>query len=373
MMRVLQATILFAFAWNGAACAQTPVDEQFRSDELDWAIWCPCQIDMDDSPIGFPLDPDEAGDRMARITVNASSIGGNNCKREDPDECRPPSGSPALTLFRAPGTDYSVRELPEPFGPSFIRRPRMELLDVQPRKSYCDDDAQRRAGAAGEEGLCIQRQELRFQTYLQHKVSKPTLYAFRFRMPKEIDNREDSIRWILAQWKHKPIHSSYCPEEDCEWGPSPFLAQRFDDGVLHVTVQDEHCRCIVASAPDPNNKRSWVNGRPGECLWTGPDPREGEQCTADLRILYGDNPVLDAPLGEWVEMRYRVQAGRSGSPFIEIHQNGRFIARVTGKIGYRTPWFQTSDVKFKIGQYREYMPFTHEMDIDWLTVTPAAE
>ena len=44
------------------------------------------------------------------------------------------------------------------------------------------------------------------------------------------------MRWVTAQWKQEPISARYDDEFKKGWGPSPFLAQRYDDGVLHVTV-----------------------------------------------------------------------------------------------------------------------------------------
>ena len=57
-------------------------------------------------------------------------------------------------------------------------------------------------------------------------------------MPAVIQDTKNSVRWVIAQWKQEPVSPAY---KD----PSPVLAQRFDDGVLHVTVQDEDCRCRV--------------------------------------------------------------------------------------------------------------------------------
>src|SRR5690606_3167200 len=76
------------------------------------------------------------------------------------------------------------------------------------------------------------------------------------------------------------------------------------------------------------------------------------------------------PRGRWVEMTYRVEAGRSGVAVIEIREGGRFIARVTGKIGYEVDQGQPSAVKFKFGQYRDYMPYVHSMDVDFVKFEP---
>ena len=58
-------------------------------------------------------------------------------------------------------------------------------------------------------------------------------------------------------------------------------------------------------------------------------------------------------------------------PYIEVYEGERFIVRVTGLIGYEPDAKETSMMKFKIGQYRDYMPSTDAMDIDWVRVAPA--
>lgn len=69
-------------------------------------------------------------------------------------------------------------------------------------------------------------------------------------------------------------------------------------------------------------------------------------------------------------MNYRVQAGRSGSAAIEITEGTRLIVRVIGKIGYEPLAGKTSKTKFKIGQYRDYMPFVETIDVDWVRIAP---
>jgi hypothetical protein len=189
-------------------------------------------------------------------------------------------------------------------------------------------------------------------------------------MPAIIEDRTNSIRWVIAQWKQEPLSDSYERQFGKGEGPSPFLAQRFDDGVLHVTVQDQYCRCRVASAPKPDGSTDvWRDGPAQYCVWTKP-AGEGKLCQADLQVKYGAHPVLPSALGQWVEMSYRVEAGRSGRAVIEVYADGLFIVRVKGKIGYDSDSVKRSLTKFKIGHYRDYMPFVHAMEIDWLRVTP---
>ena len=181
-------------------------------------------------------------------------------------------------------------------------------------------------------------------------------------MPAVIRDTKNSVRWVIAQWKQEPISPAY-PDA------SPVLAQRFDDGVLHVTVQDEDCRCRVASAPMPDGSL-WParSGVAHDCISTRPGDPDNTACTADLTVEYGADPVLPSARGTWVDMQYRVQMSRSKTAAIEIHANGRFIARVTGKIGYDPAPGKISKTKFKIGHYRDYLPSVDTMDIDRVEV-----
>jgi hypothetical protein len=70
-------------------------------------------------------------------------------------------------------------------------------------------------------------------------------------------------------------------------------------------------------------------------------------------------------------MQYRVQMSRSKAAASEIYANGRFIVRVTGKIGYEPAPGKISQTKFKIGHYRDYLPSVDTMDIDRVEVEPS--
>jgi hypothetical protein len=370
---------LHAVVWAGP-----PIDDPFSA--LNWSIWCPCQINLAKAPVVFAADPDSTGNYFARLVANDASLGGNKCRYEAPKlECRPPVGSSEFILYgfdRRASSEFELSpDRPEPLGPSLL--PQLKAaqqglldslrLDAFPSNPYCTPDVLRRARDAGEEGLCMQRQELRVQDTHVHAAGDAHQYSLRFRMPRDIQDQAGALRWVTAQWKDEPVSKSYEEELGEEWGASPFLAQRFDGGVLHVTVQDEHCRCAVASAPLADGSTTvWRNGRAEHCRSTKPGASEGRSCAPELWVEYGPAPVLSSPRGNWVEMRYRVQAGRSGSAKIEVYEGNRFIVRVTGRIGYAPLGDRISVTKFKFGHYRDYMPFEHAMDVDWIRVEPVA-
>ncbi|UVK35809.1 polysaccharide lyase (plasmid) [Mesorhizobium sp. AR10] len=361
--------VLFWFAFLSVlpALAGEKWSDDFGSAELDTTLWCPCQINLSEAPIEFLDDPDQSGDRIARIAVDLNSLGGNVCRTDDPDyEC----GKPITMFSLIPGQSAFTEEpdTPEFLGPSFLGEqklvPFMALTESH-GSPYCTDDIWQQALAAGEENECYQRQEIKFQSPYARPSDKPYIYKFRFRMPATIFDEKNSIRWVTAQWKQEPISPDYKTQPGEEkWDPSPVVAQRFDDGVLHITVQDENCRCRIASALLPDGSK-WPSepGPATDCKSTRLSDA-GAQCSADLQLEYGNDPVLPSPKGNWVEMQYQVQMSRDKPATLEVFADGRFIVRVAGKIGYKPMPGKVSRTKFKMGQYRDYIPSIDAMDID---------
>ena len=357
---LLQQAFLIAAIAGPPAAAADEFDAPQLSDQ-----WCACQIDIANSPVTFPINPERSGDRFARIFVDAHSIGGNECRRKAPDlECGPP---PQTAFARALEEDDRGIDAPETLGPALPGDGKPAMPFSAKPDPYCTDDIWTVARAAGEENECIQRQEIQPQKWLQHDEADPHVYSIRFRMPAIIKDTTNSIRWVVGQWKQDPVSQAYKHEFGPGWGPSPFLSQRFDDGVLRVTVQDEHCRCVVASA----EPQIWTDGVPQLCQSTRPGDPDNAACTPNLKAEYGPDPLLPSPRGRWVELSYRVEAGLGRDARIEIYSGSRFIARITGDIGYRTDPTVSPVIKFKIGHYRDYMPSVDTIDIDWIRIERA--
>jgi hypothetical protein len=343
------ALILLAAALSATpALGDSALSDDFNSGALDYATWCPCQINLVRSPYTFEPDPGDATDRLLRIPVDRHSLGGNKCHAAV--ECVPPVVSASL-------------------GPTFFDDARPEMLSLDPtaRNPYCNDAVMKRALAAKEEGQCYQRQEIRVQGKKAHPATERYIYEIRFRMPASVADQTNSIRWVIGQWKQDRESAKYAAETKYWGGASPFLAQRYDDGVLHVTVQDEHCRCMVASAPHPTLKFDLADGAAKECISTHP-ANEGAACASGLSLKFGPNPVLESPAGRFVDMKYVVQAGRDSPARIDVIQNGRPIVTVSGKIGYAVDPAFPALTKFKIGHYRDYMPYDYVMDIDRISI-----
>ena len=358
-----------------AAAPARPADrwsDEFPVASLNESIWCACQINMSKAPIELLEDPDQPGNSFARITADINSLGGNECEDKAPQyECGKPICASALARGQ---TMQAEPDMPEDLGPSFLDRKKVAPLAPSDATGdpYCDSAIAQRARAAHQEGACIQRQELRLQPIYVRRADRPQLYRLRFRMPAHIQDVTNSVRWVTAQWKQEPVSPAYKKTFDDNWSPSPVVAQRFDDGVLHVTVQDEDCRCRVASAPLPDGS-IWP-AKPGiasDCISTKPGDPPNTVCTPDLRVEYGSDPTLPSARGKWVDMQYQIQMSRSQPAVVEVYADGRFIVRVTGKIGYEPAPGKVSKTKFKIGHYRDYLPSVDTIDIDRVEVEAA--
>ena len=173
-----------------------------------------------------------------------------------------------------------------------------------------------------------QRNELRVANEQRLPFGADSWYAFSFRVTGDfprLDMPGKTARMVLGQWKQTN-------------GESPYLAQRFDNGIFHITVQDGACRKVIAKAPGNT-------GEMPEALLT--------DCQAEVRVEppVGTNPLPD-PYDSWVDMIYHVRGGLDGSGIVEVWANGKFIARATGKIGH----VEGDEDYFKFGIYRRCTP-----------------
>jgi hypothetical protein len=66
-----------------------------------------------------------------------------------------------------------------------------------------------------------------------------------------------------------------------------------------------------------------------------------------------------------------LQADRARDGVIEVFEGDRFILRVTGRIGYEPSTTGPTFVRFKMGVYRDYLPFVHAMEVDYFRMEPA--
>ena len=134
----------------------------------------------------------------------------------------------------------------------------------------------------------------------------------------------DGNRLVIGQWHQSLVGS-------------PFVAQRFRDGVFHITVQDGTCRVWIA----------WQLG-------AEPPARRGCRVAVER---FADLPPSDSG---WIDMVYRIRADAGGDGLVEVWANGRRIARATGAIGYDGMRRQF----FKFGPYRDPVGYPTTVYLD---------
>ncbi|MGH6816322.1 MAG: hypothetical protein ACREC6_11520, partial [Hyphomicrobiaceae bacterium] len=222
---------------------------------------------------------------------------------------------------------------------------------------------------------------------LSHPIDQPHWYSMMFKVEGDDGDKIPtcgSVRWVIAQWKYKTI-----PKDQSS---SPFLAARFDNGILHVTIQDGFCRCMIAKAEgDPDRKQALSPALPIILASQGPSdqlhpvrplacriakwgPENDRPCIPDHLKLYALSaetiPSLPDPKIGWVQMTYRIRSGGAAGSRIDIYANGRFIVRAEGNIGHGVPLANT--VKFKFGHYRDKIPNKAKMSVDEVCMSETA-
>ncbi|TMJ37341.1 MAG: hypothetical protein E6G87_08620, partial [Alphaproteobacteria bacterium] len=122
------------------ALAQSSLDDDFKAGALDYTAWCPCQINLRDSPYYFTVDPDDPNDRILSIPVDDHSLGGNQCRRKAPDfECDPP-GTAAKLSVSAKARKTNAGKVVEDLGPSFFAARQLGAAKgARNRNPYCTD------------------------------------------------------------------------------------------------------------------------------------------------------------------------------------------------------------------------------------------
>ena len=123
-----------------------------------------------------------------------------------------------------------------------------------------------------------QRAEIRQHSRYQPLYGEEVWQSFSFRMSGDIPTSH-SLRFVIGQWK----------------GPadgSPFLAQRFDDGVFHITVEDGLIRRPVASA---RGNPARLAAFQAKLLELGADPKFGPATLQAASALANLKALQNAP------------------------------------------------------------------------------
>ncbi|MEM9355212.1 MAG: heparin lyase I family protein [Pseudomonadota bacterium] len=351
--------VYFVAAIASASMAFAQISDNFRESSLDYSIWCDCQIDKTLAPLRFSKD--ETSDGFVSISVNSKTIGKNSCTTPERSKCRRAAQAGGHKMLLTERHEESLADSDAPLGPSFFgpeRSPNF-LFQKRSKNPFCD--------AKGDKLNCLQRQELRLSNRLRHGQDQARTYQLRFRLPKGAADQEHSIRWVVAQWKTEPPSKQYDKLSKLGWtGVSPFLAVRYDDSTLHLTIQDEHCRCLIASAVHPTQKLPlWTDGKPQSCMSTHPK-HDGQHMACDspsqVSLKYGRDPVLKNPRGTWTSIRVLTGAVANGGYYVEVYQDDRFIVKAIGSIGYDVE--PGAEVKFKLGIYRDFQPTEDAIEVD---------
>ena len=173
-------------------------------------------------------------------------------------------------------------------------------------------------------------------------------YGFSFRI-EGFGGMTGSTRWQIGGWK-----------QDADG--SPFIAQRFDDGIFHITVESGTSRVLVATAMG-DSEGFFEAVKSGLIMSMGfvsePEKYDGKD---DIKLVYGEDPILPDPRQHWVDMVYHIKGGLNGDGLVEVFANGRFIARATGTIGLKDTGGPNQ--YFRFGHHRAPMTGTATVYID---------
>ncbi len=236
--------------------------------------------------------------------------------------------------FEAPSLDLEI------WNPSRISTDRYRIDGSFTRSGNGALAVSVEASDRGCDGNC-QRNEIRIASPLRLPFGEAAWYGFSFQVRGD-NLADDAYRWIIGQWKE-------------ESGGSPFLAQRYSAGVFHITAQDSDCRILVARAG--STAKEFLDTLAARAYGEFPFITGGTgdyECEPDIKIEYGEHPILPNPYEDWVDMAYFVKGGRNGDGIIEVWANGRFIVRLEGSIG-NDEFFGPTQY-FKIGMYRAVAP-----------------
>jgi hypothetical protein len=208
---------------------------------------------------------------------------------------------------------------------------------------------------------------------------------YRFAFLVDPDTPKTTARLVVGQWK----------QSNSATGDSPIIAQRFDGRTFSITVEQDNT--TPGHAPEDTQCRVWVaversavklagGSEPHALLWvqSGSEPPRhppelpsvahdqldishatafvpggaSPSCKQDLTVA----PLgfLPDPFGHWVTMLYHTRLNGPDS-LLEVWADGQPIARVTGRIGFKTNGPGRQYLKF--GPYRRHQPYSTYAEI----------
>jgi hypothetical protein len=227
-----------------------------------------------------------------------------------------------------------------------------------PEKRHWSDKQQKRSGkrslAIRVKGYDIDKRcncqvsEIREANAVRLKFGDEAWYSFSFKLNGHGSNSTNN-RWQIAGWKQ-------------ETDGSPFVSQRLDNGVFHITLESDKSRVLIATAEGEADGFISAMAKGLMSQFGFLTERAKYDGNDDVTLTYGDNPILPNPHKGWVDMVYHIKGDLNGGGFVEVYANGRFIVRATGTIGVRQSGGPSQ--YFRFGHNRAAMPGTATLFLD---------
>lgn len=204
------------------------------------------------------------------------------------------------------------------------------------------------------EPLCSERAEVWERPKLRAPYEKGMWFGFAVKFEEPLP--KDDHRYLIAQWKREI-------GADAEGDFSPFLAFRYNEGRLFVTVETN----LVPGREVTKGKRAQC-GKGETAVWLRPDtnqtralvahdrnfgPENGDEftaCTDKITVIDRGNP-LPTPDSGWIDFAVYSKPGPEGTGHIELFANGKWVATVKGRIGHNDKGLGEKQY-FKFGPYR---------------------
>jgi len=235
-------------------------------------------------------------------------------------------------------TIWSLRHMPE----------RRYWFDKTHKRSGKKSLAIRVKGYDLDKRCNCQVSEIRERTDQRTNFGDEVWYSFSF-LVKGRGGSTNDTRWQIASWKQ-------------ETDGSPFLAQRFDNGIFHITIESGKSRVLIATAD--GKPESFISKMSKGLMsqFGFLSQKEKYDGDDDITLAYGEYPILPNPQKGWVDMMYHIKGGLKEDGFVEIFANGHFVARASGTIGVKD--FSGPTQYFRFGHNRAAMPGTATIYFD---------
>ncbi len=267
------------------------------------------------------------------------------------------SGTIALVMASGVALAFAVPAISDDFEAATLDKKFWSLLHMPSKRHWIDKSIKR----SGKSALAIrvkgndvdkrcncQVSEVREANDIRLKFGTDAWYGYSFRISGRGGDGDQS-RWQLGGWKQ-------------ETDGSPFISQRFDNGVFHITLESGNSRVLIATAEGKADSfiSAMAKGLMSQFGYlTQKEKYDGKD---DITLAYGKNPILPNPAKGWVDMMFHVKGGLNGDGILEVYANGRFIARATGTIGVKQ--FGGDTQYFRFGHNRAAMPGTATLYFD---------